>query len=265
MSVVRFEQDDALGRIVLASPPFNFVGEQFNKDLITAVHNAGESEIRALLISSEGPNFSVGGAVHEWRGKSYQWFRTFVAEVANSYRALEALRIPVVAAVRGQTSGGGFELALSADFIVASLNTVLWCVEINAGQVPMAGGYQRLASLIGPRAARRLVMLGEQTPITQVPEVADFVVPDDALDQHALELATRLSRGPTRAYGVAKSLLKAWWGGGMPAADKLMLDLAGDTWSTEDAQAAFMEGAAVYDTQLRGEGPPEGDTHSRTE
>lgn len=152
MSVVRFEQDDALGRIVLASPPFNFVGEQFNKDLITAVHNAGESEIRALLISSEGPNFSVGGAVHEWRGKSYQWFRTFVAEVANSYRALEALRIPVVAAIRGQTSGGGFELALSADFIVASLNTVLWCVEINAGQVPMAGGYQRLASLIGPRS-----------------------------------------------------------------------------------------------------------------
>ena len=79
MTAVRFEQDDSLGRIVLANPPFNFVSAQYNNDLIAAVHDAAESDIRALLIHAEGPNFSVGGAVHEWPGTTHNWFRTFVA------------------------------------------------------------------------------------------------------------------------------------------------------------------------------------------
>jgi enoyl-CoA hydratase/carnithine racemase len=265
VSTVRFELEDSLGRIVLASPPFNFVSAQFNSDLIAAVHDAADSDIHALLIHAEGPNFSVGGAVHEWPGKSYNWFRTFVSEVTSSYRAIESLRIPVVVALRGQTAGGGFELALAADFIVASENTVLWCVEINGAQVPLAGGYQRLASLIGPGAARRMVMLGEPTPIAQVPQVADFIVPDDKLDHTARELATRLSKGPTRAYAAAKSLLKAWWAGGIPAADTLMLDLSIDTYNTDDAQMAVRAGAAFYEALLRGDAPPNGDAGFRTE
>ena len=91
VSTVRFDQEDSLGRIVLASPPYNFVSAQYNADLITAVHEASDSEVRALLICAEGPNFSAGGAVHEWPDKTYRWFRTFVAEVTNSYRAIEAL------------------------------------------------------------------------------------------------------------------------------------------------------------------------------
>ena len=112
--------------------------------------------------------------------------------------------------MRGQTSGGGLELALSADFIVASDNTVLWCPEIGAGQVPLAGGYQRLANLVGLSAARRLVMLGEPTPVTALPAAADFIVADDQLDAAALDLAKKFADGPTRGYAAAKSVLKAW-------------------------------------------------------
>ena len=97
VSTVRFDIVDTLGRITLTSPPYNFVSAQFNTDLAAAVHEASGSEIRALLIQAEGPNFSVGGAADEWPGKSYSWFRTFIAEVTNSYRAIEALQIPVAA------------------------------------------------------------------------------------------------------------------------------------------------------------------------
>ena len=189
------------------------------------MHEASDSDIRALLIQAEGPNFSVGGAADEWPGKSYSWFRTFIAEVTNTYRAIEALQIPVVAAVRGKTGGGGLELALSADFILVADNTV-WFAEVIMGQLPLAGGYQGLASRIGPSAARRMVMLGEPTPVTTIPAVADYIVPDDQLDDTALRLATRLSQGPTRSYAAAKSVLKAWSTGGIAAADKLMLDLS---------------------------------------
>ena len=255
MSVVRFNIVDTLGRITLASPPYNFVSAQFNTDLAAAVHDASDSDIRALLVQAEGPNFSVGGAVDEWAGKSYSWFRTFIAEVTNTYRAIEALEIPVVAAVRGQTVGGGLELALSADFIVAADNTVMWCAEVTGGQMPLAGGFQRLVSLIGPSAARRMVMLGEPTPVTTIPAVADYIVPDDQLDDTALRLATRLSRGPTRSYAAAKSVLKAWSVGGIAAADKLMLDLTIGLFHTEDSKKAL---DALLGALARGEQPATG-------
>ncbi|HEX8891744.1 MAG TPA: enoyl-CoA hydratase-related protein, partial [Terriglobales bacterium] len=55
----------------------------------------------------------------EWLGKDANWFRTFIAELNQTYRALEALRVPTLAAVQGLTLGGGLELALACDLIVA--------------------------------------------------------------------------------------------------------------------------------------------------
>jgi enoyl-CoA hydratase/carnithine racemase len=61
------------------------------------------------------------------------WFRTSIAEVNLSYRAIEALKVPTIAAVQGVAFGGGFELALAFDFIVAAENTVFRCVEGDCG------------------------------------------------------------------------------------------------------------------------------------
>src|SRR5882762_11040131 len=120
MTTVRFERDGAIGNLVLADPPFNRVDLRFAETLRTAVHQASESDIRVLVIQAEGPHFSFGGEVREWPGKDVNWFRTFVAEVNLSYRAIEALRVPTIAAVQGVAFGGGIELALNCDFIVAA-------------------------------------------------------------------------------------------------------------------------------------------------
>jgi Enoyl-CoA hydratase/isomerase len=105
--------------------------------------------------------------VREWPGKDINWFRTFVAEVNLSYRAIEALRVPTIAAVQGVAFGGGFELALNCDFIVAADNTVFRCVEVTTGMLPIAGALQRLAERIGRGRASRFAMLGE--PISNRP------------------------------------------------------------------------------------------------
>jgi len=118
------------------------------------------------------------------------------------------------------------------------------------GQLPLAGGYQRLASRIGPAAARRMVMLGEPTPVATIPAVADYIVPDDELDDTALRLATRLSQGPTRSYAAAKSVLKAWSAGGIAAADKLMLDLSIGLFHTEDFQQGLKDPQKGLDALL---------------
>src|SRR5579862_4049150 len=111
MTTIRFEQDQGVGTIVLANPPQNRIGSQFAEDLRVAVHEASLSDSRVLAIRSEGPNFCLGGNVPEWIGKSADWFRTFIAECNSSFHAIEALRIPTVAVVRGGAIGGGMELA----------------------------------------------------------------------------------------------------------------------------------------------------------
>ena len=97
MKTVRFEQDGAIGSIVLANPPFNRIDSAYATNLLDAVHRASESGIRVLVVRAEGQNFSFGGEVREWPGKDVNWFRTFVAEVNQSYRAIEALRVPTLA------------------------------------------------------------------------------------------------------------------------------------------------------------------------
>src|SRR6266853_125764 len=161
MKTIRFERDGAIGNIVLANPPFNRLDMRFAEALRIAVHQASESDIRVLVVRSEGPHFSFGGEVREWPGKDVNWFRTFVAEVNVSYRAIELLKIPTVAVVQGLAFGGGFELALACDFLVAAESAVLCCVEVTTGMLPIAGALQRLAERVGRGRASRYAMLGE--------------------------------------------------------------------------------------------------------
>src|SRR5260221_2946722 len=113
------------------------------------------------MVRAEGPNFSLGGEVREWPGKDINWFRTFVADVNASYRAIEALRVPTVAVVQGLTFGGGFELALACDFMVVAEDAVLRCVEVTTGMLPLAGPLQRIAERPCRGRASRFSMLGE--------------------------------------------------------------------------------------------------------
>ena len=161
MTTIRFEQDHGVGTIVLANPPSNRIGSQFAVDLRAAVHDASLSDSRVLVIRSDGPNFCMGGNVPEWPGKSADWFRTFIAECNSSFHAIEALRIPTVAVVRGGAIGGGFELALACDFLVAAEDATFFAVEIRSGNIPLAGGLQRLAERVGRARAAKLALLGE--------------------------------------------------------------------------------------------------------
>src|ERR1700752_374764 len=212
MKSIRFERDGKVGHIVLANPPYNRLDLRFAQCLREAVHDASESDIRVLVIRAEGPNFSLGGEVREWPGKDINWFRTFVAEVNTSYRAIEALRVPTIAAVRGLAFGGGFELALACDFVVAAENAVFCCVEVTTGMLPIAGALQRIAERVGRGRASGFAMLGEPISGTLAGQlgIASHVVPEADVAATAEALAKKLAVGPTRSYAETRTLLKAW-------------------------------------------------------
>jgi enoyl-CoA hydratase/carnithine racemase len=252
MTTVRFERDGAVGNIVLADPPFNRVDLHFAETLRTAVHRASQSDIRALVVRSEGPHFSFGGEVREWPGKDINWFRTFVADINVSYRAIEMLKIPTVAVVQGIAFGGGFELALACDFLVATENATLRCVEVTTAMLLIAGALQRIAERAGRARASRFAMLGE--PISGreagVLGIATHVVPESQLSITAAALVRQLVTGPTRSYAATRTLLKAWSSGGVAAADLVMLDVAMELYNGEDAQRGFANTADAFNKDI---------------
>jgi enoyl-CoA hydratase/carnithine racemase len=249
MKTIRFERDQDVGHIVLANPPHNYLDKRFCANLATAVHEASESDVRVVLIRAEGPHFSFGGEVREWPGKDINWFRTFVAEVNQSYRALEALRVPTIAAVQGIAFGGGFELALNCDFIVVAQNAIFRCVEVTTGMLPIAGALQRLAERAGRTWASRWAMLGEPITGAQAGQlgVASHVVAESEVRATALALARQLAAGPTRSYAATRTLLKAWSAGGVPAADAMMLDVSMDLYMSDDCTRGFLSTAKAFD------------------
>ncbi|MEV5807249.1 enoyl-CoA hydratase/isomerase family protein [Streptomyces parvulus] len=258
MKSVEFERRGDTGIIVLGNPPDNQISRSFADDLLVAVHEASASGIRALVIRAEGPNFGTGGDVPEWPGKDESWFRTFIAEVNQAYAAIEALRIPVIAAVQGQVVSGHYELVLRADLVLATESATFTWVEPNSAMTPLAGGVQRLAERIGRSRAAAHILLAQTISATDAERfgLVYRVVPDGQLDEAALTLGARLAGGATRSHAATKALFKAWSAGGVPGADALMLDLSMDLFTTADAQQAF---AAITRSVASGEQytPPE--------
>jgi enoyl-CoA hydratase/carnithine racemase len=165
-------------------------------------------------------------------------FRLLMAEFNRSFRALEALQVPTVAAVRGHVLGGGVELVLSCDFIVAATDATFRQIEVSAGNMPMAGGVQRMAERIGRSRAVLYAMLPMTGETAGELGLASFVVPSDEVERRALDLAQVLANGPTRSYAAVRQILKAWSAGGIAGADAVMLDVA---FSLHEATAAARE------------------------
>src|SRR6201982_311138 len=252
MSTIRFERDGSIGSIGLANPPLTRLGSQFASALREVVHQASISDIRVLVVRAEGPHFSFGGEVREWPGKDVNWFRTFVAEVNVAYRAIEMLKIPTVAVVQGVAFGGGFELALTCDFLIAAENATFRCVEVTTAMLPIAGALQRIAERAGRARASRFAMLGEPISGREAGElgIATHVVPENELTAAAAALTRQLATGPTRSYAATRTLLKAWSSGGVAAADLVMLDVAMELYDGRDAQRGFANTAKAFDADI---------------
>ena len=161
MSTLRFEKNGNAGFITLTDPPDNKIGSAFNKEFREALHEVAVSDVRALVIRSEGENFCNGADVLEFAKLEPKIFRTLVNEVHSSFRLLESLRIPTIASVQGMAVGGGFELALACDFLVVETSATLFSVEVMGGMLPGAGGIQRIADRLGRARTIRMMMLAE--------------------------------------------------------------------------------------------------------
>jgi enoyl-CoA hydratase len=164
---------------------------------------------RAIVLTGSGTRaFAAGADIRELARQ------TTVGLLAENRFAvwdrIAAVRTPLIAAVRGFALGGGCELAMSCDIIVAAEDATFGQPEINLGVMPGAGGTQRLTRAIGKARAMDLILTGRTIGAVEAERiglVSRVVAPDSTLDE-AIELAKRIAAQAPVAVLAAKEAIK---------------------------------------------------------
>ncbi|MCC7105126.1 MAG: enoyl-CoA hydratase/isomerase family protein [Chloroflexi bacterium] len=200
-----------------------------------------DADVRVVLLRGAGDRaFSVGADLKERQGLDVHATRLLRARLVKSYRAVNRLPMPTVAAVHGWVLGGGFELAMCCDLIVAADNSTFGLPEVSLGIMPGGGGTQLLPRLIGASKAKLLIYTARRFHAVQAAElgiVAEVVRRSD-LDEAARALAAEI------AANAPISLRQA----------KRAIDLGAQL----DLESAFALEAEVYNTTLLSEDRLEG-------
>ena len=233
---VRF--DERIATIVLDRPPQNRIDDQMVDELDAAITAIGRSDARAVVLRSEGEDFSFGGDIMSWPGASVAQLRARFELYMSVFNRFERVPLPVIAAVQGLCFGGGFELALRADMIFAGESASFGHPEQSLGIVTVLGGAYRVAERAGRARAAEWAMTSERVPAATMEHfgVVNRVVADADLLEQAQAFARKVSQGPTRAYAAHKALLRAWAVGGVASADDAMFDIAMPLFDTDDVQ-----------------------------
>jgi enoyl-CoA hydratase len=173
-----------------------------------------DDELRVLVLTGEGRAFSAGEDVRGMQSLTEigtKGFRRIARDIHNVFDEIEAMEVPVVAAINGVAAGGGLELALSCDFRFAAETAKLGFPENNVGLIPGSGGCSRLVKLVGLARAKRLVMSGEMVPASKALEIGlvEEVFKGEELLPKSMEFARQLAAKAPLALGLAKIVLNA--------------------------------------------------------
>jgi enoyl-CoA hydratase/carnithine racemase len=175
---------------------------------------ASHRDVRCVLLRGEGPSFSAGrdDDALDGRADGATDFE-LVRDAQDVHLRLVDLAKPVVAALKGFVLGSAFELALAADFRVASSDVQFGLPAVRDALVPDGGATTLLTALVGPSRAKYLVMTGRRLGADQARTwgVADWVVRPEDLEQSALDLGRELAAGPPLALAFGKQLVDAAW------------------------------------------------------
>jgi enoyl-CoA hydratase len=218
------------------------------RDACEAVSENGE--VRVVVLAAEGEVFSRGW---DWpalagaaEGGSLLEAARGMGMTEDPFECLAALSRPVVSAVNGEASGAGLELALACDIRIAAEGSRFSLPELSMGMLPMGGGLQRLARLVGRGKALELALTGEEIDAHEALRIGlvNAVVPADRLFAEAEAVALRIAeRGPL-ATAYAKEAVSRGIGMPLEQALRFETDLTVILQTTEDRAEgvrAFLE------------------------
>jgi enoyl-CoA hydratase/carnithine racemase len=168
-----------------------------------------DPDVRCIVIAGSEKVFAAGADIRAMSERTFA--EALYHPAAAFWKRLAMVKTPVVAAVSGWALGGGCELALACDMIVASDTATFGQPEINLGIIPGGGGSQRLARVVGKQRAMELVLTGRRFDAAEAKELGlvNRVVEGDGWLEAALELAAEVAARPPIAVRLAKQAVIA--------------------------------------------------------
>ena len=250
---IDLEMRDTVGVVTLNRPSsLNALTTQVGEEFLASVAEARRNGARAIIVTGAGRAFCAGGDLREMRkiaeqeGKVEAFFDEPLRLLNECILLIRRSPLPFVAAVNGAASGGGCNLALACDLVVAAESARFNQAFIKIGLVPDCGGTFILPRLVGWKRATELMMTGDVISAGQALEMGmiNAVVPDDELSSHALAIAEKLAQAPTAAMGRIKELLELSattdYGGQLELERKAQIQ-SGQTKDFREGVAAFLE------------------------
>lgn len=252
MDHVHYEKDGAVGIVTLAKPPHNLIDDAFLQGMQAAYARAVEQGCRAILLRSGQRHFCAGADVN---GFSNGGRRRDQAGFEQLLAALEDVSVPVVAAVHGAALGGGLELALTCDMIVAADTASFGMAEASLGMLPLLGGVQRVVQRVGLARAKEMAMFGRRNDPVALERwgLINLVVAEAELPAASMSWARQLAAGPTVAIGAIKTLANRSARGGVQHGDAWQTEANTQMWASADVKrglAAFAvtgPGSAIFE------------------
>ncbi len=239
---VRLEVEGAVGTIRLDRPKMNALNGQLTAELREVALEAGErSDVRAVVLYGGERVFAAGADIKEMSSLSYADMVSWGTALQDTFKTVAKLPKPVVAAVTGYALGGGFELALTADFRVLGERAKVGVPEIQLGVIPGAGGTQRLTRLVGPAKAKGMVFTGRHVGAEEALAlgIADLVVPDADVHSAAVAMAEQYASGPAIALRHAKQAVDEGLELDLDSALRLETSLFAGLFATEDQKTGM--------------------------
>jgi 2-(1,2-epoxy-1,2-dihydrophenyl)acetyl-CoA isomerase len=212
------EMHGTVGVVTLNRPDsLNALTTQVAQEFLNAVAEVRRNGARAIVLTGAGRAFSAGGDLREMQkiaareGKVEAFFDEPLSLLNQCILLIRQSPVPFIAAVNGAASGGGCNLALACDLVIAGEGARFNQAFIKIGLVPDCGGTFILPRLVGWKRATELMMTGDVISAGRALDMGmiNAVVPDEELSSGAIAMAEKLAQAPTAAIGRIKELLGA--------------------------------------------------------
>ena len=247
MSLAERSTHGHVATVTLSRPDaLNAISGDMARELATHFRSvAADAEVWVVLLTAAGEKaFCVGADLKERGRLDDDGWMANRGRIRELFDALRSIPQPTVASVFGYALGGGFELALSCDLIVAADDAVFGLPEVLVGIVPGGGGTQLLARALGPARAKELIFTGRRVRADEALEMGlvTRVVPREELDAAMLELAESICRSSPVAVREAKRAIQQ--GASVPF--EIGIEIEDQAWRKAVASEDRAEGIAAF-------------------
>ncbi len=194
-TIIAEKKDDGVALITLNRPDaLNALNDALINELGTAIDTfEADTDIGCIVITGSEKAFAAGADIKEMQSKSYM--ESYMSNFISTWERVAKCRKPVIAAVNGFALGGGCELAMMCDFIIAGDRAKFGQPEVKLGILPGAGGSQRLTRFVGKSKAMEMCLTGRMMDAEEAERagLASRVVPAAELLEDALKTASTIA------------------------------------------------------------------------